>query len=189
MGFLAGRRMRTSSHTDKPTHGRRNLMLERAPLGLPLSERKRDWFFVVAFALFTCSSLFSDTPHALGITTGPFGDANAFYAELAGDAFFASNPLPLRVRLYFSGLVFPLITASLVWAFVKGVNGIRPLALMYAGTMVVGVLEFFGWELLSGQMATNLGVFFGFNGPYFLVPLLLAVRMWQANPFGTREGR
>ena len=28
-------------------------MLERAPRGLPLSERKRDWFFVVAFALFT----------------------------------------------------------------------------------------------------------------------------------------
>jgi hypothetical protein len=161
--------------------------MECAPAGLPLRERKRDLFFVVAFALFTCSSLFSDTPHALGITDGPFGDANAFYAELAGDRFFASNPLPLRVRLYFSGLVFPFVTATLTWAFARGVNGVRPLALMYAGTMIVGVLEFFGWELASGMMATNLAVFFGFNGPYLLVPLLLAVRMWQPNPFGVRQ--
>jgi hypothetical protein len=160
--------------------------MERAPIGRPLRERKQDAFFVVAFALFTCSSLFSDTPHALGITDGPFGDANAFYAEIAGDAFFASNPLPLRVRLYFSGFVFPFITAILTWAFARGVNGVRPLALMYSGAMIVGVLEFFGWELASGMMATNLGVFFAFNGPYLLVPLLLVVRMWQPNPFGVR---
>jgi hypothetical protein len=67
-----------------------------------------------------------------------------------------------------------------------GYNGIRSLALMYAGTMVVGVLEFFGWEWASGQPAKNVGVFLAFNGPYFLVPLLLAVRMWQPNPFGVR---
>lgn len=160
--------------------------MDGSPIGLPLAERKRDLFFVVAFVLFTCSSLFSDTPHALGLTGGPFDEANATYARLAGDAFFASNPLPLRVRLYFSGLLFPFVTATLAYAFVRGLNGVRPLALMYAGTMVVGVLEFFGWEALSGQMATNLPVFFGFNGPYFLVPALLAVRMWKPLPFGVR---
>ena len=160
--------------------------MERAPLGVPLRERKHDLFFVVAFALFTCSSIFSDAFHALGITTGTFGDANAYYAELAGDTFFASNPLPLRVRLYFSAFVFGPVTAALTYAFIRGVNGIRPLALMYAGTMVVGVAEFFGWEYASGTPATNTAVFVAFNGPYFLVPLLLAVRMWQPNPFGVR---
>jgi hypothetical protein len=160
--------------------------MERAPLGVPLRERKRDIFFVIAFGLFTCSSIFSDAFHALGITTGAFGDANAYYAEIAGDTFFASNPLPLRVRLYFSAFLFGPITAALTYAFVRGVNGIRPLALMYAGTMVVGVAEFFGWEYASGTPATNTAVFIAFNGPYFLIPLLLAVRMWQPNPFGVR---
>ena len=157
------------------------------PLGLPISARKRDLFFVVAFALFTLSSLFSDTPHALGITDGIFGNMNATYARLAGDSFFAENPLPLRVRLYFSGLLYPLVTATLTWAFVRGVNGVRPLALMYAGAMVVGVAEFFGWELASGKMATNLVIFFAFNGPYFLIPALLAARLWRPLPFGVRE--
>lgn len=161
--------------------------MDGSPAGQPLSHRRRDWFFVVAFALFTCSSLFSDTPHALGLKSGPFGDANATYARIAGDAFFAENPLPLRVRLYFSGLVFPFITAALVVAFVRGNNGIRPLALMYSGAMLVGVLEFFGWEYVSGKMATNLPVFFAFNGPYFLIPLLLAIRMWRPLPFGRAQ--
>lgn len=161
--------------------------MERAPLGLPIAARKRDWFFVVAFGLFTCSSIFSDAFHALGITSGTFGDANAYYARIAGDTFFASNPLPLRVRLYFSAFVFGPVTAVLTYAFYRGVNGVRPLALMYAGTMVVGVAEFFGWEIASGMPPTNPAVFVAFNGPYFLVPALLAVRMWQPLPFGERD--
>lgn len=160
--------------------------MQSAPLGLPLSARKHDAFFVVMFGLFTCSSIFSDAFHALGITSGTFGDANAFYAEIAGDTFFASNPLPLRVRLYFSAFVFGPITAALTYAFVRGHNGIRPLALMYAGTMMVGVAEFFGWEWASGTPPTNVGIFVAFNGPYFLVPALLAVRMWRETPFGVR---
>lgn len=160
--------------------------MERSPLGLPLRDRPRDWFFVVAFVLFTSSSIFSDAFHALGITSGAFGDANKAYAEMAGDSFFLSNPLPLRVRLYFSAFVFGPTTAFLVYAFVRGVNGARPIALLYAGTMIIGVLEFFGWEWASGTPPTNLGVFFGFNGPYLLVPLLLAVRMWQPLPFGVQ---
>lgn len=155
-------------------------------LGTPLSARKGDLFFVVFFALFTLSSLFSDTPHALGIEAGPFDEANRTYARLAGDAFFAENPLPLRVRLYLSGLVFPLVTASLVVGFVRGDARVRPLGLMYAGAMVTGVAEFVGWEALSGKMATNLPLFFAFNGPYFVVPLLLAIRFWKDDPFGAR---
>jgi len=161
--------------------------MERAPLGTPIRSRPRDWFFVVVFALFTSTSLFSDAFHALGIVDGTFGDANRAYGEMAGDTFFLSNPLPLRVRLYFSAFVFGPTTAFLTYAFVRGLNGVRPIALMYAGTMIVGVLEFFGWEWASGTPPTNLGVFFGFNGPYFVIPVLLAVRMWQPLPFGVRE--
>ena len=160
--------------------------MERTPLGTPLSSRKRDWFFVVMLAIFTSSSIFSDAFHALGITSGAFGDANAYYAELAGDTFFASNPLPLRVRLYFSAFVFGPITLLLAWGFVRGVNGIRPIALLYAGTMIVGVLEFFGWEWASGTPPSHLIPFFAFNGPYLVVPVLLAIRMWQPLPFGMR---
>ena len=121
------------------------------------------------------------------VTGGPFGDANALYADLAGDEFFASNPLPLRVRLYFSAFVFGPVTLALMIGFLRGWNRIRPLALMYAGAMIIGVLEFFAWEWASGAPATRPAVLVAFNGPYLLVPVLLAVRMWRDEPFGRVE--
>ena len=159
--------------------------MDGSPRGLPLSQRRADWFFVVVFALFTCTSLVSDLPHALGWTTGALADANAAYARAAGDAYFASNPVPLRVRLMLSAFLFPFITTTLSYAFARGLNGVRPLALMYGAVLGFGVVEFFGWEYLSGQMATNLPVFLGANGPYLLVPILLVLRMWRPMPFGT----
>lgn len=155
---------------------------------VPLRRRPRDWFFVVALSLFTASSLFSDAPHALGVTSGAFGDANRFYAEAAGDQYFASNPMPLRVRLFFTAFVCAPVTAYLAYAFARGVARARPVALLYAGTMSVSVLEFFAWESSSGTPPTHLGAFFGFNGPYLVVPLLLLARMWRPRPFGGEPG-
>jgi hypothetical protein len=161
--------------------------MSRSPLGVPLSERRRDLFFVIVFALFSATSLLSDAPHALGFR--PEGmDPNAVYAELVGDHYFAENPMPLRVRLYFSAFVFGPITALLAIGFAKGWNWIRPLALLYAGAMIVGVLEFFAWEFASGTPPSNLPLFFAFNGPYLLVPLLLALRMWRDAPFEAHGG-
>lgn len=154
----------------------------------PLSQRRRDWFFVVALALFSASSVFSDGAYALGITSGSFGKANAAYVALAGDSFFASNPVALRVRMLVSALLFAPVTAYLSYAIYRGVARARPVALLYAGTMTVSVLEFFGWEWGSGVPPTNLVAFFGVNGPYLVVPILLAVRMWRPRPFGREEG-
>ncbi|MBK8264752.1 MAG: DUF2781 domain-containing protein [Nannocystis sp.] len=152
---------------------------------IPLSQRRGDLLFVVAFALFTASSLLSDALHALAIRPAGF-DPNATYAALVGDHYFASNPQTLQVRLYISGFVFAPITAALVVAFVKGWEEIRPLALLYAGAMIVGVSEFIAWDLTSGTPPERLGLFFAFNGPYLLVPLLLAARMWREAPFSRR---
>lgn len=154
---------------------------------IPLSQRKRDWFFVVVFAAFTAGSLFSDAPHALGISSGTAGDANATYVRIAGDHFFATNPLPLRVRLYFSAFLFGPVTAYLTYAFVRGAARARPVALLYAGSLAVSVLEFFAWEWASGTPPSHPAVFFAINGPYLLVPLLLAARMWKPRPFGGDE--
>jgi hypothetical protein len=76
----------------------------------------------------------------------------------------------------------------LSYAIYRGVARARPVALLYAGTMTVSVLEFFGWEWGSGAPPTNLAAFFGVNGPYLVVPILLAVRMWRPRPFGREEG-
>lgn len=158
------------------------------PPGLPLAQRKRDWFFVVAFAAFSFSSFYSDACYTL---LGLAGDAscvqaNRTYVELAGDDLFAAQPGFMRVRTGVSAFVYGPFYLVLIWAFVRGANWIRLPALLYAGSMVLGVFEHLLWEYALGQPPRHPGVFFAFTLPYLLVPLLLAARMWRPRPFGER---
>ncbi len=155
---------------------------------IPMSQRRRDWFFVAVLGLLALGSLSSDVPRALGWTSGNGADANAWYIRVAGDHFFATDPMPLRVRLYLSAFLFGPLAAYLAYAFFRGDARARPVGLLYAGAMIAGMVEFFAWEWASGTPPTHLAVFFAFNGPYLLVPLLVLARMWKPRPFGAAEG-
>lgn len=149
----------------------------------PLSQRKRDWFFVVALGALTLGSLTSDVPRALGFTAGA-GGINDGYVRLTGDHFFASDPMPLRVRISLSAFVFCPLTAYLTWAFVRGAARARPIALLYGGAMIASMIEFIAWEWSCGTPPERPAAFFLINGPYLLVALLLVARMWGPRPFG-----
>ncbi len=154
--------------------------------GSGLCQRKGDLFFAVCFACFAFSSFFSDAVHALGWMHGEgfWAESNRWYAQVAGDRFFASDPAFLRVRTAISAFVYGPFYLVLVYAFVRGANWIRLPALLYVGAMTVGVVEFLAWEFALGLPPQNLPVFLAFNLPYLIVPLLLGARMWRPHPFG-----
>jgi len=159
------------------------------PPGLPLSQRKRDAFFIVCFAFFAFSSFYSDACYTL---YGMDGDArcvqaNRAYAELAGDGLFAAQPGFLRTRTAVSAFVYGPFYLLLIWAFVRGANWIRKPALLYVGAMLVGVCEHLVWELTLGLAPERPAIFLAINLPYLLVPLLLGTRVWRARPFGGWE--
>ena len=79
-----------------------------APQGTPISERPRDWFFVIAFSFFAFSSFFSDSWHALGLLHGDgfWPEANRWYAEVAGDEFFKADHKFVRVNTGISGMIY-----------------------------------------------------------------------------------
>jgi hypothetical protein len=157
--------------------------------GTPISARPRDWFFVVAFSLFAFSSIFSDAWHGLGLIdeTSFWGRANLWYGRVAGDDFLMADHEFPRLNTWISGFIYGPFYIVLVYAFVKGANWVRVPALIYVGSMLHGYVEFMWWEYALGSPPRVPAVFWAFNAPYGIVPILLAARMWRPRPFATRD--
>lgn len=152
---------------------------------VPLLERKRDLFFVVAFSFFVFSSLCSDAFHGLGMLddTTFWGRANLWYGAWAGDDFLLADNDFARFSTLVSGFVYGPFYLVLVYAFVRGRNWIRLPALIYVGAMLHGWTEFMWWEYTLGTPPRVPLVFWGFYLPYGVIPVLLAIRMWRPRPF------
>ena len=152
---------------------------------LPLRERKRDYFFVACFSFFAFSSFFSDAWHALGLMHGEgfWPEANRWYAEFAQDHYFAAEHDYLRVATMISAFIYGPFYLTLVFAFIKGKNWVRLPSLIYVGMMMHGMIEYISWEHWIGPAPGKPLIFWAFNGPYAVVPILLAIRMWRPEPF------
>ncbi len=150
---------------------------------IPLRERKSDFFFIVIFALFAYTSLFGDALHALGWVDAHDGGAMAWYVNASQDHFFAAGHEFTRISTGISAFVYGPFYLLLVYAFIAGRNFIRPMALVYVGAIVQGTFMFVWWEYTIGPPPGVASVFWDFNGPYLLIPILLAARMWRADPF------
>lgn len=153
---------------------------------IPLRKRKKDIFFILVFTLFAFTSFSGDALHALGLLDGEnaFAESNRWYIEAAQDRFLAAGHDFSRFNTGVSGFVYGPFYLLLVYAFVKGRNFIRPMALLYVGAIVLSTSQFIWWEYAIGPEPGVDFIFWIFNGPYVLVPILLAVRVWKENPFG-----
>jgi hypothetical protein len=161
--------------------------MEEARRVLPLRERSRDWFFVLAFGFFAFSSFFSDSLVARGIVLAPdspsfWARANYWYAN-GTDPLLLDPPLGLEIQTFISAFVFGPFYLVLVYAFLAGRDWVRMPAIVYVSAMLYGMVVFLGTEFLGDVPPTNLPKFVAFNFPYWIVPLLLAVRMRDPHPF------
>ncbi len=156
-----------------------------APSSTPLSARPRDWFFVIAFSFFAFSSFFSDAWHGLGLIddTSFWGRANLWYGRVAGDDYLLADHAYSRFSTLCSGFVYGPFYLVLVYSFVTGKDWVRAPALIYVGAMLHGYVEFMWWEYALGTPPRVPEVFWAFNAPYGIVPVLLGIRMWKPAPF------
>lgn len=172
--------------------------------GVPLSERKLDRFFVVAFSAFICTSIITDSVNglngALDPNSGYWVERYIYdtYARLA-DPLLILNPPQVRVSAWISAFVWLPTYVVFVAGFVRGWNWIRPLGLVYGGALAHGMLSYMA-EGIFGNMATvdwadpalcagcvepNTLYYLAANSMYLIVPALMIFRMWKDNPFGT----
>ena len=125
--------------------------------------------------------------HALGLLEGnPFwSKTNRWYGEISGDVYFLANHDYSRVNLGISAFIFGPFYLVLAFAFAKGANWIRIPAFIYVGAMLHGMSEWVVWQYFIGPPPTETLIFWAFNGAYAAIPVLLAIRMWKPEPFGS----
>ena len=133
---------------------------------LPLRERRRDWVFVVAFALFATTSFLLDTVNLMG-RPDPHSAwfLSRFVYSSGTDSLILVNPRFVQITVgCVSALLFGVFYLVLIYAFVRGRAWIRLPAVFYA-------------EFVSAAKSL------AYNLPYPLVGLLLVARVWRDRPF------
>lgn len=154
---------------------------------MPIDQRKSDWFFVIILWAFAFTSLLSDSIGALGIpitadSANPLVAGNYWYGH-GTDPLFLAHPPWLRIMTFVSAFVFGPFYAVAGWAFLKGRAWIRIPSLMYTSAMLYSMTLWLGMELTGDYPVENWPKWLAFNGPYFVVPVVLAWRMRAADPF------
>lgn len=157
---------------------------------LPLKQRPFDLFLAVVFAVFAVTTAMADFMPSLGVELTP--DSPNFlvrmnYAYAADtDPLFLRHPFWMRLVTGLSAFVYAPFYVVLVWALVKGKNGIQLPAVVYASACatITGVLVF-GVALFGEPewRTPNPVKFLLLNGPYAVMPLVLLARMRKAMPF------
>ena len=174
---------------------------------IPLRERRRDWFFIVMFAIFASTSFLSDTANMVGRPNPHSANpmARFLYAHAGFDPVLLANPRFVQVTVGFvSALLFGVFYLVLIYAIVRGREWIRLPAVFYAGMIVMGTGVYVGVDILGDAplfaLACGPGSSFDYkspnvlltvaiNGLYPLVALLFVARMWRPHPFTRRARR
>ncbi|HZC11201.1 MAG TPA: hypothetical protein VE485_14430 [Mycobacterium sp.] len=169
---------------------------------IPLRERKRDWFFIIMFALFASTSLLTDPVTLVGRP-----DANSrwfmsrFVYHSGTDSLILVDPRFVQVTVGTSAVLFGVFYLVLIYALVRGREWIRLPAVFYAGMVVMGTGAYLAVGLLGDAPLFHLACgpdsaydykfvsaakSLAYNLPYPLVALLLVTRMSRAHPFTRR---
>lgn len=170
---------------------------------LPLRQRPYDWFFIVAFSLFTCTSIITDSVNGLNGQLDPhsayFFERYIYHSYAAkADPLLIVNPPQVRVSAFISAFIWLPLYVYFVAGFVRGNARIRVPGLIYGGALTHGMITYMaegmfgqvareGWRLLPEVQQPDTAYYFWVNLPYLLLPALMIVRMWRPDPFGARQ--
>ena len=178
-------------------------MARTQPQGVPIRERKGDWFFVVAFGFFIVTSIVTDSVNGLNGALDPDSPyvVERFiydtYARVA-DPLLILNPPQVRWSAFISAFVWLPLYVVFVFGFIRGWNRIRVPGLVYGGALAHGMITYMaegtlgfmateGWAdpaLCAGCTEPQTWFYLLANSPYLIVPLAMIVRMWKPEPFG-----
>ena len=171
----------------------------------PISERKYDWFFVVAFSFFICTSIITDSVNGLADQLDPrssYGIERYIYhtyAKLA-DPLLIINPPQVKYSAWISAFIWLPLYFYFVIGFYKGWEKVRVPGLVYGGALTHGMITYIaegtlgywateGWKTIEGCTKPDVAYYMRANLPYLIVPFLTIIRLWKPNPFGTKDNK
>jgi hypothetical protein len=172
---------------------------------VPLSQRKKDYFFIVCFTTFLVISWMVDIISAIG-EVGRDGvpgirrdnTQNALwppqfmynaYLDWCDrcDPVFCYNPVWMKVLAGVSPFIYAPFYVFAIYAFVKGKEWIREPCLMYAWGLLFTMTVIMAEEYMGEKASHNFLIVFAGNATYWLFPIPLVLRMWGKHPFSKEK--
>lgn len=153
---------------------------------MPLRQRPLDVFLVACFALFAFTSFVMEPYFVFGLgferPGDPFAAGWLLYAS-RWDPIFLRPPFVLRLICGIDLFVFGPFYLLAIYGFLKRRAWVRMLGIVYATAMLYSLAVYFGIEFVEERGRADLPMVVLVNGPYALVPLLLACRLRRPDPF------
>lgn len=163
---------------------------------IPLSERKYDIVFLIFFSInilfitymVDVEQIIIDDPSDFAYPMWPpkpVVDLVHWWGSNF-DPLLMERPVFWQMTIWIDTLFFGPFYAFAIYAFARGRDWIKNWSLLYAATIMTNVIILVGEELMGDHAASSPAIVAMANASWFLIPLLLIVRVWPEHPF-TRE--
>jgi len=154
---------------------------------LPITRRPLDLVLAAFFAVSILYGFAFSLPEALGVPVAadsPWPPLRALHGWAVEQEPAHLDPPPtLIASLIFDGFVQSPFLIVLVWALLRGRESIRPAALLYAGAATMNMYFYFFETVYGPHPPPHPEVYWPFNLPWLIAPMVLAWRMRRAPVF------
>jgi hypothetical protein len=99
------------------------------------------------------------------------------------DPLLMARPPFWQMTIWIDQLFFGPFYIFAIYAFTKGRDWIRNWVFLYAASIMTNVTIILGEEVMGEHASDSVALVFLANGPWFLVPLLMIIRVWGPHPF------
>lgn len=99
------------------------------------------------------------------------------------DPLLMQRPMFWKMTIWIDTVFFGPFYLLAIYAFLRGRDWIKNWTLLYSATMMTNVTIILGEEVSGAHASSSLPIVLLANGSWFLVPLMLIVRVWPEHPF------
>ncbi len=155
--------------------------------------RPLDLGLVIFFILSILYGFLDSLPEAIGLKVAPdspWPPLRSLYDWAVAQEPQHLNPPPsLIATTLFDGFIQTPVLFFVVYGLVRARPWIRTLSLIYAGAAVTNMFMYFTTTVLGPNPPQHPAVYWPFNLPWLIAPLILGIRMLPREPFERQPGR
>jgi hypothetical protein len=149
--------------------------------------RPLDIVLAVFFSVSVLYGFLFSLPEGLGVPVAadsPWPPLRSLYGWAVAQEPGHLDPSPrLTASLLFDGFVQSPFLVVLVYTLICARGWIRAPALIYAGAAVVNMFFYFFHTIFGPHPPPHPAVYWPFNLPWLIAPMVLGWRMWRPDPF------
>jgi len=160
---------------------------------LSIFRRPLDLGLVIFFVLSILYGFLDSLPEAIGYKVAPdspWPPLRSLYDWAVAQEPQHLNPPPsLIATTLFDGFIQTPVLFFIVYGLIYARPWVRTLSLIYSGAAVINMFMYFTTTMLGPNPPPNPAIYWPFNLPWLIAPLILGIRMLPEKPFAKQAKR